>query len=153
MQRLIVKKLLLTTSALALLLISTPAGAFNPVGSSRVPFQVPDNQNLRDPEYIRVPIVDIRTLSGRPVGYSNASKIKCYYENVRVNDVDNRSMISKFLRPMTPVYKQEHNCYKVPVYGGTFTEGYVVTYEHRGRYFEYQTQTKPHGRFVRIMGN
>lgn len=153
MQRSKINKLVLTTSALALILVATPVGAFNPTGSSRVPIQVPNNQNLRDQEYIRVPIVDIKTLSGKPVGYSTASKIKCYYENVRVNDVDNRDMFSKLLHPMTPVYKQEYNCYKVPVYGGKFDKGYIVTYEHRGQYFEYQTQTKPHGRYVRIRGN
>ncbi len=155
MQRIIVKKLLLTTSALALLLISTPAGAFNPVGSSRVPIQVPRDQNFRDPEYASVPIVRIENVYGNQVQMNNGYyTIKCGYEQQIVNPTDNRHFLTRFLYPKKQyVYENTHNCRKV--YQGTpeHSPSYWVYYRMHGQLYKIQMQHKPQNAYIQVRVN
>ena len=147
------RKTLLFTSLFAML--GTEALAFNPVGSSNVPIQVPRDQNLRDPEYASVPIERIENAYGNQVQQNNGYyTIKCGYQQQIVNPTDNRNFLTRLLYPKRQyVYENTHSCRKVYYTTPERSPSYWVYYRMYGVLYKVQMRHKPLNRYIQVRVN
>ena len=147
------RKTLLFTSLFAML--GTEALAFNPVGSSNVPIQVPRDQNLRDPEYASVPIERIENAYGNQVLMNNGSfRIVCGFQQIIVNPTDNRNFLTRLLYPKKQyVYENTHSCRKVYERTPEYSPSYWVYYRMYGVLYKVQMRHKPQNRYIQVRVN
>ena len=147
-------KTLLYTSVIAFTLSNT-AEAFQANGSSRVPFKVQRDQNLRDPQYAQVPIVHIENVYGSPVQMNSGYyTIKCGNEQVNVNPTDHRNWFTRFVHPkQNYVYEHQYNCRKVYEVQQDYSPSYWVYYEIYGQMYKIQMADRPVGRYITVRVN
>ena len=147
-------KTLLYTSVIALTLSNT-AEAFQANGSSRVPFKVQRDQNLRDPQYAQVNILKIENVYGDRVNQNTGYyTIKCGNQQVLQNPTDGRNIFSQWLRPkQNYVYENQYNCYKVNVVEPNYSPSYWVYYEMYGQMYKILMRNKPVGKTITIRVN
>jgi len=147
-------KTLLYTSIIALTLSNT-AEAFQANGSSRVPFKVQRDQNLRDPQYAQVNILKIENVYGDRVNQNTGYyTIKCGNQQVLQNPTDGRNIFSQWLRPkQNYVYENQYNCYKVNVVEPNYSPSYWVYYEMYGQMYKILMRNKPVGKTITIRVN
>ena len=147
-------KTLLYTSVIAFTLSNT-AEAFQANGSSRVPFKVQRDQNLRDPQYAQVNILKIENVYGDRVNQNTGYyTIKCGNQQVLQNPTDGRNIFSQWLRPkQNYVYENQYNCYKVNVVEPNYSPSYWVYYEMYGQMYKILMRNKPVGKTITIRVN
>jgi len=128
------------------------AHGFEVPGSSRVPFQVPRDLNLRDAQPVRVRIVAIEE-AYEESQVTMAGPNKCYYEKIAVETIDTRGFVAKLINPSTggTVYENQYNCYYNPqtVTRKVYT-GYIVTYERFGRHYHIFKPIRPRGKYLTL---
>jgi hypothetical protein len=131
------------------------AHGFEVSGSSRVPFKVQRDVNLRDAQPVRVRIVAVEEAYTEKQG-TMAGKNKCYYEKIAVETIDSRGFLTKLINPSTggTVYENQYNCYYNPkTITMTVWSGYIVTYQRFGRPYQRFMQKRPRGKYITIMSN
>ena len=131
------------------------AHGFEVSGSSRVPFKVQRDVNLRDAQPVRVRIVAVEEAYTEKQG-TMAGKNKCYYEKIAVETIDSRGFLAKMINPSTggTVYENQYNCYtNLQTETQRVWSGYMVTYQHFGRYYQKFVYNRPRGKYITIMSN
>ena len=131
------------------------AHGFEVQGSLRVPIQVPRDLNLRDAQPVRVRIVAIEdAYTERQETFEGPDK--CYYEKMAVETIDSRGFLAKMINPSTggTVYENQYNCYtNLQTETQQVWSGYMVTYQHFGRYYQKFVYNRPRGKYITIMSN
>jgi hypothetical protein len=127
--------------------------SFEVQGSYRVPWQVPKNQNLRDPQPVRVPIISVEEKYETVL--ERMGDLKCQQEWVQNNPVDYRNFLTQWLFPSTNnYYEPQYNCYDTyGVVEKRVFSGWLVTYMLYDQYYQVLMQTRPDSfeRYLTIM--
>ena len=150
-------KVIIVTAVFVIVLSQTAftikyAHGFEVSGSSRIPFKVQRDLNLRDAQPVRVRIVAIE--EAYKERQHTVGTDKCYYEKRVVETIDNRGFLTKLINPSTGgiVYENQYNCYNEP---RTTTRrvavGYLVTYQRFGRHYRKFMYNRPHGKYITVM--
>jgi hypothetical protein len=130
------------------------AHGFEVSGSSRVPFKVQRDVNLRDAQPVRVRIVAVEEAYEEK--QHRVGNTQCYYEKRVVETTDNRGFLTKLINPSRggPVYENQYNCYNQPTTATMRVEvGYIVTYQRFGRHYQKFMYNRPYGKYITIMSN
>ena len=150
-------KVIIITAVFVIVLSQTAftikyAHGFEVSGSSRVPFKVQRDLNLRDAQPVKVRIVAVE--KAYKENQATVGNKKCYYERRAVETIDRRGFLTKLINPSQGgiVYENQYNCYNEPK---TITMrvavGYLVTYQRFGRHYRKLMLHRPHGKYITIM--